>query len=360
MCDKLNHSEMMITEQEAKDYLDLAKNLKGSNVFFDSHVHPFDVIQRQLLYHPNPLDQGVYSINGSKFVPPRPTEISLESESVNEEIASKGLYDRFLSMKIRRWYSHTGPEVFRSHMRLCGLDKVLLLPVAPTAGDIEDQMKAMLDIFGNSDEFIMGSSIPTAVDNEEVEDFLERMIRQFSVKAIKLHPNLSQINTSSTSGKERIERILSTCGEFSLPLVVHGGVSTVLQNHAARSYSTIEKLETINWGLSTETVVIAHAGSFECDPEDTENIIMPKLRKMLQSQDNLMIDISGLEFNALVTVLNNIAVERIIFGSDALYYSQWSVVVKLLRALQEVNADVEEDFMKIMSINPSQTVFKKN
>ena len=81
---------------------------------------------------------------------------------------------------------------------------------------------------------------------------------------------------------------------------------------------------------------------------------------MLQSHDNLMIDVSGLDFHVLVVVLRNIDADRIIFGSDALYYSQWSVVVKLLGALKEVFSDVEENFLKIMSINPSQAIFKEN
>lgn len=339
--------------------MDLARSLKGSHTFFDSHVHPFDVIQNQIIYRPSALDKGLYSINGSRFDPPKPTEISLETESLNEEITNKSLYDRFLSLKIRRWFAHTGPKVFRSHMKLCGIDKALLLPVAPKNGGIETQMNAMLDIFGNDDGFIMGTSIPNAVENEDIESFLKRMIGQFSIRAVKLHPNLSEIDTLSKYGKERIERILSTCGELGLPLIVHGGVSTVLQNHPAESYSTIERLENINWSLSTETVVIAHAAAYECELEQTANVIMPKLQEMLQLYNNLMVDISGLEFNALVAVLKRIEKDRIIFGSDALYYPQWSVVVKLLHALKETTDDPKEDFLKIMSVNP-RTIFEQN
>jgi len=67
-----------------------------------------------------------------------------------------------------------------------------------------------------------------------------------------------------------------------------------------------------------------------------------------------MIDVSALDIEALTLVLKNIELERVLFGSDALYETQWFAVVKLLYVLSGMTADSEKDFIQIAAINPSR------
>jgi predicted TIM-barrel fold metal-dependent hydrolase len=235
---------------------------------------------------------------------------------------------------------------------------VLLLPVAPSSGGIKSQMRAMAKMFGNDRRFLMGCSIPNSIGSKEISKFVTQMVNQFDIKAIKLHPNITGIDLRSRIGKERVENILCACGESGLPLIIHGGRSPIVRNPVAASYSSIDNLESINWGKTGETVVIAHAGSYSCDLHETEQEVLPRLKKMLSLYANLMVDVSALEIDALLAVLKNIPIDRILFGSDALYESQWSSMVKVLYALSETTSHIEEQFIQIASINPSKYIFK--
>ena len=82
------------------------------------------------------------------------------------------------------------------------------------------------------------------------------------------------------------------------------------------------------------------------------------LDKMLQAHPNLYVDISGLTFEPLKLVLQSVNGDRILFGSDALYASQWEAVTMTMHALRELGMALEENFIKFASINPRKTIFE--
>ena len=88
------------------------------------------------------------------------------------------------------------------------------------------------------------------------------------------------------------------------------------------------------------------------------SLSIDNLWHLLLLHNNLMIDISALEIDALIAVLKNIDCDRILFGSDALYESQWSSIVKLLHALSKTTSHFEETFVQIACINPSRYIFR--
>jgi hypothetical protein len=70
-----------------------------------------------------------------------------------------------------------------------------------------------------------------------------------------------------------------------------------------------------------------------------------------------MIDISGLDFDALPMIFKQIDMQKILFGSDALYHRQWAGLVRSMYALEKSHEDIEYNFAQIVSINPAKHIF---
>ena len=351
--------EDTIEEKQVKRYREQISNLKKDYTFYDCHVHPYDVISEQGDYHPNPFDKSIYSFINNRFIPPAIGSVSLKDGIIEGEISDSKLLQKFIMMKGKQIYGHIGLKVLTANMDLSGIDQALLLQVAPREGDILQKMQVMNEIFGNQSRFKLAGSVPNFIKNDHISQYIKDQVQLYHIRALKLHPIITGIDLATNAGKERVERILSACMESQLPLIVHGGKSFLFANMSEANYSLMENFEKINWGSGKSIVVIAHAGCYDCELKDIENIIIPRLRKMLQRYDNMMIDISGLGFKALLMIIQNIEVNRILFGSDALYYSQWSAVVKLFYAFQKTVKNYEENFLNVMSITPAQTVFRE-
>lgn len=349
----------MIDETQVKKYICMVKELKADFVFYDSHTHPFDVIFDPVDYRTDKTRTGLFSTKGSGFISPKLVKIALEQKGcdLKTEVVDQTMQSKISEMLVRRIYSHTGPYVFKKHMGLCGIDKSLLLPVAPASGSIEDQMLSMARIYGSDKRFEVGTSIPNSIKNADIYPFINETIKKHGIKAVKIHPNITEIKIGSSSGKQRIDALLTACGEFGIPLIVHGGKSKVLKNSAASEYGSIDNLKHINWGLCKSTVVIAHAGGYSCTFNEIEQEIMPHLKKMLRSHDNLMVDIAALDITVLKRIFRDIESDRILFGSDALYEQQWASVVKIMHALTQTVSTPEDKFIQMASINPSKFIF---
>ena len=344
---------MKIEERDVKKYLEAAKNIKNGYEIYDTHVHPFELIFNQFEYQANPNKPDLYGIKGAKYIPPEISSIHLSTNDDKDSLTSKWQKKIFYLM-IRRLYGHSGPKVFGDHMELSGIDKSILLPVTQPKESTDPMMLLMAKMFGKDKRFLMSGAISNFIKNEQIKQKIKELIEQFGIRAIKFHPNVSEVDLNTSYGKERTEAILCACGECGLPLIIHGGRSSILKNTETAAYSSIYNLECINWGVSQNTVIIAHAGAYSCELQELENEILPRLNKMLLKYDNLMIDVSALDIEALTIVLKNIELERVLFGSDALYETQWFAIVKLLYVLSGMTADSEKDFIQIAAINPSR------
>jgi len=105
--------------------------------------------------------------------------------------------------------------------------------------------------------------------------------------------------------------------------------------------------------------VIAHAGAYGCDHNEMEKDVIPVLKKLMKNHSNLMIDISGLKFEHLLSTLKSFDPKRILFGSDALYYDQWATMLKLAHAVKTLKMNIEDTLAQIISINPSKNIFDR-
>ncbi len=349
----------MLNEDKIRKYLQVVKDIKLSYELIDIHVHPTEIIYNNLNYYQNQNNQGLYSRVNSKYVPPRIENTRLKEKNSTENSINDRLKNKIYSIMINNLYNHIGPKVMEDHMKISGVDRILLLPVAPSKGMVDNQMTIMNEMYGNDDRFLFAYCVPNTVDENNICNSIKAAINIYDIKAIKLHPNITEIDLTSNIGIHRVEAILSACNDLDLPLVVHSGKSPILENKDASEYSTINNLEKVDWSISTETVVIAHAGTYGHEPEEVENNILPKINKMLNRYDNLMVDISGIGSNILIQILKNVDHNRILFGSDALYNVQWSSIVVLLNAIEKVYKKIEDYFLQIVSLNPSKHVLKE-
>jgi predicted TIM-barrel fold metal-dependent hydrolase len=237
-------------------------------------------------------------------------------------------------------------------MALSGIGKVLLLPVLGATITENDQMSAMVEMFGQDQRFALGYCVPNSVSNDQIGEVVDAVARQHDVKALKIHPAVTGINLGTAHGMERIECMLRACRENGLSVVIHGGKSPAASTAENREFGILGNLQHIDWSLSGNPVVIAHAGSYGYDSEDLLQLIMPKLVSIMDKHDNVFTDISGVEIPTLCRLLNVVESERIVFGSDCLYYPQWRTMVCLLHALCKTFSTAEDHFVKITSSNP--------
>lgn len=351
-----------LSVEECSRYLSLLRALRSSCRFYDTHVHPYEVLFDRFSYDGEPVVPGVLTVPGKSYTVPSAGEIKYsETADVKDEPLSRQLLDISV-MLLKKVYGSVGEQVFADQMSLSAMDQILLLPVAAESVDpaeFDSRMRWVKECYANEDMYWISGCIPAAVRGDEIREYAAKQQVQYGIKAMKCHPVVSGIDLGSSERKQWLEMMLIACDELKLPLLVHGGRNNPYWGGSRGNFGSLEHLKEINLSLSRQPVVIAHAGLHRCTLQEISEQELPVLEKMLESHDNLYVDISGLGFEPLKLVLKSVDVERILFGSDALYVPQWEAVTMTLHALKELGMKPEECFVKMASINPSNIIFKE-
>ena len=348
----------MLERNEVNKYLESIKDIKKSYALFDMHVHPFDVMRDGFTYTRNLQHDGIYSVNSSPYAPPTTGQLKISPlpEMTGQQLNPE-LREKMALLTARRLYAHTGTKLFADHMQLSGIDKILLLPVlSPDEAD-DHQMNMLCSMFGDDDRFALGYCIPNSVANHEISNIVRDAVHSYKIKAIKIHPNITGIDLPASSGKERVEYIIEAASQAGLKVVIHGGKSTGIKDPLAASYGILKNLQHLDWGNTNQAVIIAHAGTYGHDLSQIKEEVLPLMNKLLSRHSNVFVDVSGLELEAINAIVTSIDIDRIFFGSDALYNSQWGALVKLMHVLQKNVPNYEECFVKIASVNPAGHFF---
>jgi predicted TIM-barrel fold metal-dependent hydrolase len=343
----------MLTQRDIEHFRETIGQLKGVHPLADVHVHPFEVVGSRIPYHSNPRYAGVYSSCAVDYRPPRIT-VTADAERLSERcrtLISGELRARCLLLDMRQRYQHTGPRVIGDHMDLSGVDRVLLLPVAGdgTAGD--EQLPEMAAMFGDDPRFAFGYSVTNDVATPQIWAAVRQAVEGYGVVALKLHPAVTGIDPGTTAGHDRIEAMLAACCDHHLSFIVHGGRSPVARGAEHRDNGTLHRLQPIDWSLSGNPVVIAHAGLYGCEEEGLRRDALARMTSLLDRHDNVYADISGIDLPLLDKALKAIPTERLVFGSDSLYFTQWQALAGLHHALHRHYADAHERFVTIASAN---------
>lgn len=343
------------SEERVEKYVEVVREVHKSCTTYDVHIHPFEVFFNPLEYKEDPDLKGLFSLGNAKYS--RPTLQSLKNSLAKGEEDSFNTPDsRSLRFFLRRSYFHTGPFVFRSLFDIAEIDKGLLLLVARGNGALEEQMDLVFRMYSDDKRFCLAGSIPNSIRNEGIRSFLKTQIDKYAIVAVKAHPNLSGIDLNESAGKERIEYIIDACSILDLPLIIHVGRSNHLTGNASR-FAEIANFKAVNLKTSIP-IVMAHGGAYGIPSSEIREVVIPVLRELLDTNENLCIDISGLHFESIRQLLVSIDIERILFGSDALYYDPFATEMRLLAALESAHLKIEESYTKIISENIERRSFQ--
>jgi predicted TIM-barrel fold metal-dependent hydrolase len=336
----------------AEAYLAAVRGVPRPCPLMDIHAHPFELFFSSPDYTCVEPVPGLYATDGIPYRVPTVSDAASLDDELRRKAAALFTRPALARQTLARLYRHTGPHVFEAQMHLSGIDGVLLLPVAHSLAHMERQMAWMKAMFGgHGDRFLFGWCVPNDVPEKDIRESLDEAVRCHGIRAVKLHPNLCRIEPRTPSGRNRIEVILDACGRLGLPLVVHGGKSPLAGESALPDCAVAEGLDCINWSLSGSAVIIAHAGAYGSTPVEIEDRVLPRLLGMLERHSNLFADVSGLDTASLFQILSRVSPERLLFGSDMLYESQWATVVRLLHALHRMSSHPEEIFLRIAGEN---------
>jgi predicted TIM-barrel fold metal-dependent hydrolase len=347
--------------EETAEYLSLLQALRRSYPFYDTHVHPYEVLFDRFTYDDDATHPGVLSISGKSYTSPSVTKFHFpEIGDFNDDPKSQRLQDISV-MLLRKVYGNVGAQVFIDQMNLSGIDRVLLLPIASDAGTLDqfnNRMRWVKQFYGDEEKFWIAGSVPGALDGSEIKSYVNGLKKEYGIRAVKCHPVVSGIDLSTGARQEWLEELLSACHEASVPLIIHSGRNNPYWGGSRGNFGALENLKSVNMSRSAKPVILAHAGFHRCKTQEVEQEGLAMLDKMMQAHPNLHVDISGLTFEPLKLVLQSVDGERILFGSDALYSSQWEAVIMTMHALKEAGMSVEENFIQYASINPGKTIFE--
>ncbi len=345
----------MIEPEAAQAILERVREAAQDQILMDAHVHPFDVLVRDLRYRPDPARAGVFSAYDAAYGAPRCGGVSEDPDAMGAAGAvSADMAARFFLLNVRRLYAHTGPAVLADHLGLAHVGRCLLLPVAHAADD--GQLDRMAEIFGDDPRFLFGYCPPDGLPDEGIADAVDQAVARHDVKVIKLHPGVSEIDVRRAADMARVERVLEASRLHRLGVVIHAGRSPHAAQPAAVDYGTLDRLREVDWSITDRPVVLAHAGAFGYPGPDAEVEVVPRLVALLARHDHLRVDLAGLGVTAMRAVLGHVDLARVLFGSDALYYAPCETMVRLAHALERSGIDVGEGVRAVAGRNPARLV----
>lgn len=341
--------------------LNLIKEIKGSCIFYDVHCHPFEVMDGPINYVLSSRCNGLFSSVSAEYTAPALSDLDLKKQQKAPSCGhDKSILDKMLQLNRRRIYAHNGPKVFSDQMALSGIDRVVLLPVITDEQSANQQLQLLSDMFSDDERFLFGYCVPNDIPVNDIAEHIKQVVNQHSVVVLKIHPSFQGIDPSRSEGKGRIESILAASKEESLKVVVHGGLSPDCKNPDAVAYGTVGNLRHIDWSITPETVVLAHSCSYGYSPREVGMDVLPSLNKLLSRYVNLVVDTSALEVDSLSLIFRTTDIDRICFGSDALYENQWAEMVKMWSALQQSVTNPEASLLKVASFNPGKVFFEQD
>jgi predicted TIM-barrel fold metal-dependent hydrolase len=349
-----------IGAEETARYLCALTEIRSSCQLYDTHVHPYEVLFDRFSYEESEAP-GLLTMSGKSYLPASAGAVRFsEAADFNSDPRSERLRDISV-MLLGRIYASVGEKVFRDQMEQCGIDTVLLLPVAAESSDtaeFESRMQWVHDFYPDRNRFWLAGSVPATLGAEEIEPYAAGLKRKFGIRAMKCHPVVSGIDLGSVGRRQWLEMLLRACHRLELPLIIHGGRNNPYWGGSRGNFGSIAHLREIDFSLSRQPVVLAHAAMHRCPLQEMAQEGLPMLKRMLDRHPNLFVDISGLGFEQLKLVLGAVEPERILFGSDALYAPQWEVAVMTLHALKELGMRGEESFVTFAGSNPRKTIFR--
>ena len=114
-----------LAPEESSRYLSVLAELKASCRFYDTHVHPYEVIFDRFSYDESGADSKAVSLPGRSYTAAQLSTFSFpEAVDFNETPQAKRLQEISI-MLLRKIYGSVGERVFGDQMEVSGIDRVL-------------------------------------------------------------------------------------------------------------------------------------------------------------------------------------------------------------------------------------------
>lgn len=350
---------MGLDKAEVERYLTIIRAIGREHRLTDMHMHPFEVVFGAGRYVENRHTAGVWSTADLGYAPAAVGAMALAPQTTPAHDLPAAMQERLAMLGLRRLYLHTGPRCFGDQLLLGGISRALLLPVTRPGTHAEKEMALLARIFGDDPRFLLGYSLPVETATPDIEEAVQRALRQWDIRAVKVHPCLSGINLCAADGRARLEAILAAAGQAGLPVIMHGGTYPNIVEPCAPCFGLLENVDRIDFNLTSQPVVIAHAGAFGLDRQQVESRLLPRLESLLRRYDHLSVDVSALSSEVIGLVLSRVAPERIVFGSDALYELPWKSLIRLFVALEKAAVGREEELLVRIAATNSDHILRK-
>lgn len=351
---------MDLGKAEVERYLAIIQAIGREHRLTDMHMHPFEVVFGAGRYAENRQTTGVWSTADLCYLPPAVGAMDLAPQTTPTHDLPAAMQERLAMLGLRRLYVHTGPRCFGDQLLLGGISRALLLPVTRPGTNVDQDMALLASIFGDDPRFLFGYSVPVETAEADITATVQRAIRLWEIRAIKVHPCLSGIDLCALSGRTRLEAILTAAGKAELPVIIHGGAYPGIVESCGPCFGLLENMDRIDFNLTSHPLIIAHAGAFGLDRQQVASRLLPRLENLLQRYDHLSVDVSALSAAVIKLVLSRIAPERIVFGSDALYELPWKSLIRLFVALKKAAGNqAEELLVRIAATNSGQMLRKE-
>lgn len=205
--------------------------------------------------------------------------------------------------------THTAPNLLRDMDDLGIVRSVLLpfdLPFGPSNVDV------FLDASARHPRLVPFAGVHPS--DRRVDERLADQIRR-GARGLKFHPNGQFVAPDHT----KVVRLCGRCGDAGIPVLMHCG-PVGIEPKAAERRSQVARYEAAIAEHPETTFVLGHCGALQHD------IALD----FADRYDNLYYELSSLGLDAMRTVFDRVAPDRLLYGTDWPFYHQAITLARVL------------------------------
>ena len=198
-------------------------------------------------------------------------------------------------------------EMLIAEMDACGIGKAVIMGIYPRVHNefIAEQTQSHPDR-------LIGLASVNPNDGQAALDLLDRCVREFGSKGVKIHPSMQHFRADDT---ELLTPLVSKIEALNIPVLMHSWAWPGQPD----GNSAPTRIMNMAQKFPNVTFVMAHAGGMRF-----MDLLVLSRRKRLQRLNNLYVDLSSILFDVadspmlpiLSWTLARIGLDRVLMGSD--------------------------------------------
>lgn len=227
-------------------------------------------------------------------------------------------------------------------MDASGVDKAVILGIYPRVKNefIAEQVRAYPDRF-------IGFASVDPNDGVEAIELLEKCIRDYGLKGLKIHPSMQHFRADDV---ELLTPLMLKVEALSIPVLLHSWAWFDGQDNN----SSPSRVMNLARKFPNITFIMAHTGGMRF-----MDLLVISRRKRIGQLDNLYVDISSILFDVangpmapiFRWTLEQIGLDRVLMGSDFPDYS----LVEMVKLVRDLGFD--ENGLKLVMGENAQRLF---